>query len=63
MIARVIYKNKSGWKTGKHTFVKGTEEQINAYAIKESRGREFKIQPIELDNIPSHWKSHIKEVR
>ena len=55
MKARIVYKNKSGWKIGKHGYVKGTLEALTEYATKEARGREFQIQEIKAENIPSHW--------
>ena len=45
MIARVIFKNKSGWNTCGPAFRKAeTEEQFKIWAEKKAKGREYVIQ-------------------
>ena len=61
-VARIIYHNKTGWKTGKHTFVRGTASDLKAYAVKEARGREFEIQPLMPENIPPHFEPYIFDI-
>lgn len=60
MVARVVFKSKSGWKVGKHTYLRGTMDQIKEYAIKEARGREFSIQ--ELSEYPAHYEAFIYDL-
>ena len=60
-VARIVFKNKSGWSTGKHAFHKGTEKALNEWAIKKARGREFQVQILDEENALHFW-NHAVEV-
>ena len=60
-VARIVFKNKNGWSTGKHAFHKGTEKALNEWAIKNARGREFQVQILDEENALHFW-NHAVEV-
>ena len=62
MVARIVFKNKSGWRTGKHVWFRGTKESLEAYAKREAKGREYAIQELKPENIPPHYEKHIYDV-
>ena len=59
MVARIVYKMKKGWRTGKQVYFEGEPEKLEAYAKRVARGREFQIQELKPENIPEHYEGHI----
>lgn len=57
VVARLVYKNKAGWRTQKHAFCKADSvEKLQAYAEKQARGREFQVQVCDEENA-RHFES------
>lgn len=45
VVARLVYKNKTGWKTQKNAFCKADSvEKLYEFAQKQAKGREFQVQ-------------------
>ena len=45
MVARIIFRNKNDWSTGKHAFHKAdTFDAFDAWAKRKAKGREYRIQ-------------------
>ena len=43
--ARIVYRNKEGWRTGKYVYYAAEELQtIENFAKKTARGREYRVQ-------------------
>lgn len=62
MVARIVYKNKTGWKTGKSVYYEGSLAELETHAKKEARGRDYRIQPLQPENIVPQIMPYIAKV-
>ena len=60
VVARIFFKNKSGWSTCGPAFRKAeTMESLQKFAEQKAKGREFQIQ---TDESYSRYEQNAKEV-
>ena len=63
VFARIVYKKKSGYSVGKYAYVCSEDlDTIVEYAKKNSRKREFIVQPDLMEGDLSDWKYHHEKV-
>lgn len=45
VFARIVYKTKSGWRTGKHVYYcSSSRDEMEEFAKKNAKGREYRVQ-------------------